>query len=176
MVLSMISGLNGRLTATDSVPISDLRKTHRDDLHAISRMDFETNKVSCSLSCAPDLDDFHDHHVFIADQGFFHVQVGIADGPDPYKRVFLKGVGVERDKDSLAVINKGFAVGEEGEDGISFSIFGKQGQGIDNDYLRLALLDVGDEVGKDVDHLLFLPFEPDHVEGEDLEVAPGKIF
>jgi len=90
-------------------------------------MDFETYKVSGGLSCTPDLDNFHNHHVLIPDKGFFHVEVGIADGPDPYKRVFFKGVGMKGDKDGLSVIDKGFAVSEECENGIGLGIFGKQG-------------------------------------------------
>jgi len=76
-------------------------------------MDFETYKVSGRLPCTPDLDDFHDHHVLVPDQGFFHIEVGIADGTDTHERILLKGIGVKRDKDRLAMIDERLAVCEE---------------------------------------------------------------
>src|SRR5208282_939049 len=107
-------------------PMSDPRKTHRDYFHAIARMYLKADKVSGRLMCTTDFDDFHDHDIFIPDKGFFHIEVGITDGADPYKGIFLERIGMERDKDGLAVIHEGLAVGKEGKDGIGLGIFSKK--------------------------------------------------
>ena len=65
-------------------------------------MNLKADKVSGGLSRTTDFDNFHDHDIFVADKSFFHIEVCITDGTNPYKGIFLKGVGMERDKDGLA--------------------------------------------------------------------------
>lgn len=83
---------------------------------------------------------------------------------------------MERDKDGFPMVNQRLAVSKECKNGICLRIFGEQGKGIDNDDLGFALLDVSNEVREDAFHLLLLPFKSNNMEGEDLEVAPGKIL
>ena len=78
-------------------------------------MDFETDNVSGCLMCTTDLDNLHYHDILAPDKGFFHVEVGIADRPYPYKGVFLKRIRMQGDEDCFAMIDKGFAVGKERE-------------------------------------------------------------
>jgi len=84
-------------------------------------MDFETDKVAGRLPCPAYLDNFHHHDVLVANKGFFHIQVGIADGPYTDKRVFLKCICMERDENCLTMIDQRFAVGKEGEDGVGLA-------------------------------------------------------
>jgi len=78
-------------------------------------MDLERDQVSGRLPGAPDLDHLEHHHVLVADECFFHREVGIADGTDPDKGVLLKGIGVQGDEDRLSLVDNLFTVRQEGE-------------------------------------------------------------
>ena len=139
-------------------------------------MDLERDQVPGRLPGAPDFHHFEYHHVLVADEGFFHGEVGIADGADPDQRVLLERIRMQGDEDRLALVDDILAARQEGEDRRLLGILGEHGERVDHHNLRLAAPDVAHDPLENAVHLLLRPLEPHHVEVEEPDVSPGKVI